>query len=171
MWKRDRYIDWVWRWLEKFTKPSTCFLMKCSVKELYSRYNQIVLGTQCSREWVGEFSINMMEREKALYLQWRRERWRNVFWRGKTIWERRFMESCGMKWRNRCEIYKWYGLHSPQCTWIVSDRALPSQEPQQHCKQLYFGTAQGSFLAQLVNDTAFRGDPADICAGYINLCW
>lgn len=41
----------------------------------------------------------------------------------------------------------------------------------QSCKQLYFGTAQGSFYAQLVDGTAFCGDPADICAGYIHLCW
>ena len=98
--------------MEIFAKPSMSFLMKCSVKELYPRYKQITLGTECPRHCGGEVSISMMGREKAFCLQRRRERWRNVFGRGKRIWERRFIESCGMKWRHRCEKYKWYELHS-----------------------------------------------------------
>lgn len=117
MWKTNRHIGWVWKWLEKFAKPSMSSLTKCSVKELYPRYKQIILGTECPRHCGGEVSINMLEREKALYLQWRRERWRNVFWIGKEdlgekvhgkLWNE--MKTFTHKWK--CEKFQWSGLHS-----------------------------------------------------------
>lgn len=169
----------MWKWLGKFAKPSVSLLMNCSIRKLYQRYKQIILGTECSRQSDGKVSGNMMKRQKALYLQWRTKRWKKKKnWRGNRIsedheelWNEMKTQVWKIRLRNlHCILQMAYTL--TVCMWMVSDRVAPSQESQQHHKQ--FWTRSGVFstvLAQLSNSTDFCGDSADIYAGNIHLCW